>query len=130
MKRIILTHLLAAAALWLAASDAHAYDSDYSVKIEPRQDQHGQCVTVVTFTSALDGKEYFISEEACHEAQTDGIDLAHYLADRKLRGEPDLPLYDLQVRAAVPAMKHFDRDPVYVKFYIAGAKPKQRPLLT
>ena len=119
MKRIIRTLLLAAVAFVLAAGDAHAYDSDYNVKIESRLDQQtGQWVSVVTFTSALDGKEYFISEEEYHEACTDGVSLAHDLADRKLRGEPDFPLYDCQVRTAVPAMKHYDRDAVYVKFYI------------
>ena len=60
MKRIIRTLLLAAVAFVLAAGDAHAYDSDYNVKIESRLDpQTGQWVSVVTFTSALDGKDVF-----------------------------------------------------------------------
>jgi hypothetical protein len=111
--------MMAIAAFALATGNAQAYQPDYNVQHENTQDEKtGEVRAAVTFTSALDGKGYFISEVAYREAQAEGVALGRLLAYRALNGYATPSLLELQGYAAEPAMKMYGNDAVYVKFYI------------
>jgi hypothetical protein len=93
MKQAILI-MMAAAAFWLAAGNAQAeYYADYNVEhVNLRSEQTGEVTASVTFTSALDGKSYFISEAQFREAQCDGVRLANYLIESARQDYPPTSL--------------------------------------
>jgi S1-C subfamily serine protease len=121
-KKILLILMTLASVAPGNAQAQAGYQYDYNVQhVNVRSEKTGEMIPVVTFTSALDGKSYFISEGEFREAQRDGVVLANYLIERARQDYPPTSLDESRAIAAMSAVKIYGseaKDAPYVKFYV------------